>query len=239
VSLHLRRPPAIALALIAGILILDQVTKAFVVANIDRLPADVIGGIRLEFVRNTGVSFSLFQGRGWLVTLLVCLVVAVVLVLFLTMPRRYSIPLAVLLGGSLANLVDRFRYGYVVDFVALWWWPRFNVADLAIILGASLTVLTVVFHPGLRSDEIPDPGEEMGAAAGAQEGTRDADLDHVPQTGGGRSAGRPTPDGTPDAHDEPDKAPAAVIPESTDAPAGESGEEGGRPESPAGRPEDR
>jgi len=238
VSLHLRRPPAIALAIIAGILILDQVSKAFVVANLDRLPADVIGGIRLEFVRNTGVSFSLFQGRGWLVTLLVCLVVAAVLVMFLTTPRRYSIPLAVLLGGSLANLIDRFRYGYVVDFVALWWWPRFNVADLAIILGASLTVLTVVFHPGLRQGETPDPDDGTSAAAGAQEGTRDDDLDHVPRTGEGRSAGRPTPDGAPDAR-ESNEAPAAVTEETVDAPAGESGEEGGRPEGPAGRPEDR
>lgn len=237
-SLHLRRPPAIALAIIAAILVLDQVTKAFVVANIERLPADVIGGIRLEFVRNTGVSFSLFQGRGWLVTLLVCLVVAAVLVMFLTMPRRYSIPLAVLLGGSLANLIDRFRYGYVVDFVALWWWPRFNVADLAIILGAGLTVLTVLFHPGLRPGEAAGPGDGISVATDAQEGTRDKDLGHVPRRGDGCTAGRPAADGAPDAC-TPDGAAAAVAPEPADAPAGESGEEGGGPGSPAGRPADR
>lgn len=163
-SLHLRRPSLAALAVLAAILLSDQVTKALVLAAADRLPATVVGGVRLEIVHNTGISFSLFTGRGWLVTLLVGVVVLVVLALFLTLPRRYSIPLALLLGGSLSNLVDRLRMGYVVDFVAIYWWPRFNIADIAIIVGAALTVLMVLLHPGMRSPGTPaDAGD--GASA--------------------------------------------------------------------------
>ncbi len=159
-SIRLRRPPIAALAVLFGVLIFDQVTKAVVVAAEEDLPVTVFGGVRLEMVHNTGVSFSLFTGRGWLVTLMVGIVVLAVLVAFFTLPRRFSIPLALLLGGSLSNLIDRFRFGYVVDFVAVYWWPRFNVADLAIIAGAALVVLAVMLHPGLRSSQPPPNDHE-------------------------------------------------------------------------------
>jgi signal peptidase II len=196
------------------VLVLDQVTKSFVLAAADRLPATVIGGLKLEIVRNTGVSFSLFTGRGWLVTLVVCLVTAVMVTLFFTLPRAYSLPLALLVGGSIGNLIDRFRVGYVVDFVAVYWWPRFNVADLAIIGGAVLMVLTVMLHPSLREEGVDagagalaDPEEQRGSpgtsvAAGQEEAGADpvvpaaADDDRTERQAEGGPGQRPADGGS-------------------------------------------
>jgi hypothetical protein len=79
--------------------------------------------------------------------------------------------LALLLGGSIGNLIDRFRVGYVVDFVAVYWWPRFNAADLAILAGAVMMVLMVLLHPDLRSSGA---GDELGGSQPDNGGVQDA-----------------------------------------------------------------
>jgi len=140
----LRRPPLVAVLVALAIVIADQASKAIVLAFEERLPYTVVGGLRIELVRNTGVSFSLFTGSGFVIAG-VAAVVIVVLVLFLVLPRPYSMPLAILLGGSVGNLIDRLHGdGSVVDFIAVYWWPRWNIADAAIVVGACLMVLTVV-----------------------------------------------------------------------------------------------
>lgn len=158
-----RRPPLLAVLVALGIVIADQASKAVVLAFADRLPYTVAGGLRIELVRNTGVSFSLFTGSGFVIAGVAAVVVAL-LVLFLVLPRAYSMPLAVLLGGSLGNLIDRLHGdGSVVDFVAVYWWPRWNIADAAIVVGACLMVLTVVRRaphaPRLDDGDGPQPPE--------------------------------------------------------------------------------
>jgi len=163
VSLRFSRPPLVALVVAAAVVVLDQITKAVVLAYAEELPLTVVGGIRLELVYNSGVSFSLLTGRGWLVVLGVTLVAAVVLVLLFLLPRRFAVPLALILGGSIGNIVDRLRFDYsVVDFVAIYWWPRFNVADVAIIVGACLMVLAVLRRPDWR-----EPADGGGGPAGS------------------------------------------------------------------------
>lgn len=122
----------------------DVLTKAVVLAHSDALPVTVAGGFKLELVRNTGMSFSLFAQHSWVLTILASVVSVVVAVMLVTLPRAYQIPLAVLLAGSLGNLIDRARFGYVVDFIGVYWWPRFNVADAAIVIGAALVVLVAL-----------------------------------------------------------------------------------------------
>lgn len=147
-KIRARRPPPAAVIVALAILIADQASKAAILAIEDRLPLTIVGGVRLELVRNSGVSFSLFTGSGTVIVA-VALVVAVLLVLFLVLPRPYSMPLAILLGGSLGNLLDRLLFdGSVIDFIAVYWWPRWNIADAAIVIGACLMVVTVVRHSG-------------------------------------------------------------------------------------------
>jgi signal peptidase II len=78
--------------------------------------------------------------------IVVGLVTAAVLVGLLFTPRKYAVPLGLILGGSLGNWVDRVRLGYVVDFVTAPHWPTFNVADAALVGGMALLAL-VVFWP--------------------------------------------------------------------------------------------
>jgi signal peptidase II len=140
-------PPA-WLALLAAALVLaaDQATKLVVTHYRYRLPYKVVGGLRIEYTQNTGVSFSLFPGQTTVLIIVVGLVTAAVLVGLLFTPRKYAVPLGLILGGSLGNWVDRVRLGYVVDFVTAPHWPTFNVADAALVGGMALLAL-VVFWP--------------------------------------------------------------------------------------------
>jgi len=59
-------------------------------------------------------------------------------------PPRYRLGLGLLLGGALGNLIDRVRFGAVIDFVDVPWWPTFNLADAAIVAGVALVLLQVL-----------------------------------------------------------------------------------------------
>lgn len=157
--IRLRQPPLAALLTIVLVIVADQVSKYFVVANTDRLPATLLGPLKLELVHNIGVSFSLLPGRASLTIVFVSIIAAVVAILLFTLPRYFAVPVSLILAGSLANLIDRIRWGYVVDFLAIWRWPRFNVADIAIVLGAVLVALVALFH---TARPAPAPGRRDG-----------------------------------------------------------------------------
>ncbi|MFI1240844.1 signal peptidase II [Nocardia salmonicida] len=133
---------------------LDLLTKCLAVAYID--PGEsvpIIGDFaRFTLVRNPGAAFSMATGMTWLLTLIAAAVVIGVIRIGRTLRSLWwAIGLGMVLGGALGNLVDRiFRYpgplqGHVVDFVAVGWWPVFNVADSAIVCGAILLVALTVF----------------------------------------------------------------------------------------------
>jgi signal peptidase II len=144
VKLHAPAWPALVAA--ALVLAADQATKVIVTHYRHRLPYKIVGGLRIEYTQNTGVSFNLFPGQTTVLIVIVGLVTAAVLVGLLITPRQYALPLGLVLGGSLGNWVDRVRLGYVVDFVTAPHWPTFNVADAALVGGMAVLVL-VVFWP--------------------------------------------------------------------------------------------
>lgn len=134
------------MALAAMVVILDQVVKALVsrvvgpppLAESRWLAGEWLG---LDYVRNRGFAFGISLGEGTL-TLAISLVAFVLAgVSFWRIGARdrvAGIGLGLMAGGALGNLVDRVRFGYVVDFVAVGPWPRFNVADSAITIGMIL-----------------------------------------------------------------------------------------------------
>lgn len=133
---------------------LDQATKAIVVANVDRgEDINVFLGLSITNVRNTGVAFGAFAGAA--VPILVVSAVALVgLVVYFglnaTEPWLW-LPVGAVLGGAVANLVDRAREGAVIDFIDPVGWPAFNLADVAIVVGV-LGLLYVLDGPRRRSD---------------------------------------------------------------------------------------
>jgi signal peptidase II len=136
-------------ALVLGLIALDQLTKAWVVASLSDAPLEIIGTtVEFRVSRNTGGAFSLFQGFTPILAVL-AIIVAVVLVRVLHRTRDpvILIALALILAGAVGNLLDRvfrspgFLRGAVVDFVRVGSFPSFNVADSAITIGALLLVV--------------------------------------------------------------------------------------------------
>jgi signal peptidase II len=142
------------LVLAAVVLGLDLLTKTIAVAKLTPGdPVSIVGDVaRLSLVRNPGAAFSMATGMTWLLTLVAAAVVVGVVRIGRTLRSPgWAIGLGMVLGGALGNLMDRlFRapgplQGHVVDFVAIGWWPVFNVADSAIVCGAILLVALTVF----------------------------------------------------------------------------------------------
>jgi len=152
------------LALSVAVIGLDQLTKAVVLRLLEpQVPQVVIPGLlNWTLAFNTGAAFSFLadqQGwQRWLFTVL-AIGVSAVLVRWLTQtPRtewRTALPLALVIGGALGNLIDRLRFGHVVDFIQVyhgqWFFPAFNVADSAISVGAALLVWFGLFARKAKS----------------------------------------------------------------------------------------
>ena len=141
--------PRCGLTVALAILLLDQASKAMVLALLAE-PIRVTGFFNLVLVWNRGVSFGMLGGLGasapWLLIGL-ALAVAVALTIWLWRETRLltGLALGLVIGGALGNAIDRVRFGAVVDFLDFhlsgYHWPAFNVADSAIVVGAGLLVL--------------------------------------------------------------------------------------------------
>ncbi len=135
----------LALALAAGVLVVDQASKGVVRHQAAHLPYRVVGGLRIDLTYNSGISFSRFAGAGGVLVILVAAVVAGVTAALVLAPPKYRPALGVILGGAVGNLIDRLRFGgAVVDFIGVYGWPLFNVADAAIAVGTIILVLQVL-----------------------------------------------------------------------------------------------
>ncbi|OGQ58853.1 MAG: signal peptidase II [Deltaproteobacteria bacterium RIFCSPLOWO2_02_FULL_53_8] len=147
----IRRELKILIAIAAAIAIVDQITKAAVLARLFFTESvSVIPGLfNLVHYRNPGAAFSILSsgGTGRTVFLLTTSIVALIIIGFIARQARGGLQgaaLGLIAGGALGNLVDRVRFGYVVDFLDFYiggyHWPAFNVADSAITTGAILAV---------------------------------------------------------------------------------------------------
>jgi signal peptidase II len=133
----------------AGVVALDQATKALVRAAIERGDRiAVLPGVDLVHTRNTGVAFGALSGGGAVVTVVIAVALVALLAYFATHVGRplFWLPTGMLLGGALGNVIDRARDGGVTDFVQLpLGFPAFNVADMSITFGV-LVLLYVLEH---------------------------------------------------------------------------------------------
>jgi signal peptidase II len=143
-----------------AIVLLDQLTKLLVVRSMrlgQNIPI-VPGFFDLTFVLNPGAAFSLFATLPeWIRNPFFILISVGAAVLIVAYRSRYlrenrlaSVSLALILGGAIGNLIDRLRYGVVVDFldahIYQYHWPIFNVADSAISVGVTLLLLEMLLE---------------------------------------------------------------------------------------------
>ena len=153
-----RRRLVIAGSVALAVVAVDQVTKSWAVHRLSHGDIHVVWKLDLELGYNTGASFGL--ARGWAPIIAAVAVTAVVLLLAAVRQVRsdgLAVALGLVIGGALGNLTDRVvrgHHGAVVDFIALHFWPTFNVADSCIVIGALLAALLVSHHPS-ASDGAP------------------------------------------------------------------------------------
>jgi len=118
----------------------DQISKAFVSAKLqlDQTIPLIKGITGLTLVHNRGAAFGIFRNQFYL--FIIAGIAAIVLIYFGIKNNRqnksYVLCLSLILAGALGNLIDRLRFGYVIDFINFYIWPVFNIADSAITIGA-------------------------------------------------------------------------------------------------------
>lgn len=149
------KPNALVWLLLSALVIaLDQLTKHIAIVELQPYqPHAVIPGLlNWTLAFNPGAAFSFLAGEdGWQRWLFTALAIGVSAMLAFWLSRtsrgdwRNALPLALIVGGALGNLVDRLRFGHVTDFIQVYWqdwaFPAFNVADSAISVGAVMLVL--------------------------------------------------------------------------------------------------
>jgi len=130
------------LAVIISVLFLDQLTKFFA-AGFLQLNTPVIlikNFLNLSLVHNRGAAFGILKNQ--LFVFVVISLVAIALLIYHLKDKKKSllssISLSLILGGAVGNLIDRLRFGFVVDFLDFRVWPVFNIADSAITIGVIL-----------------------------------------------------------------------------------------------------
>jgi signal peptidase II len=156
------RPALLALGLTAiAVLTVDQVTKAFVASTLSiGERASLFGDlVVLWHVQNRGAAFSLFQDASVLFYLVTLVAFGMIAYFHRALADRggwLQLVLGLILGGTIGNLVDRIRLGYVTDFVSVGVgdlrWPTFNVADASIVVGILTLVAYLTFVDPMRRE---------------------------------------------------------------------------------------
>jgi signal peptidase II len=134
---------------------LDQLSKLWVLNTLGPNELErriqLIGSwFDLVYLRNTGVAFGLFRDIPQLFTFTSLLICAGAIYAYAYhLPNRSTwiqLSLGLVLGGALGNVLDRVRYGYVVDFIRVGWWPVFNLADSAICVGVAIMAVYLLLN---------------------------------------------------------------------------------------------
>lgn len=143
----------IYLIFILGML-LDYVTKIWAIGTLKGQPDITVieGFFDFSYLENRGAAFGIFQGRVYLLAFVTIIIMAVLFVMFQKTKKKtklLTISTALIMTGAIGNLIDRLRYGFVVDFISWHWkntyyFPTFNVADICITVGTGLLILYII-----------------------------------------------------------------------------------------------
>ena len=148
---------------IVVVFLLDQLSKN-IVTNIFKdgkiWPEE--SPIRLAYVTNTGSAFGLFQNATLFLT--IASIIGICFLFYLYYYKAKSKPilrfaLGLMVGGALGNLFDRVYQGYVVDFIGVWWWPWFNIADSSVSVGTFILVTVLLIFDKSKQTKISNSDE--------------------------------------------------------------------------------
>ncbi len=155
-----KRPPArwryLVFFLVAlFVIVADQFSKAWIRSSLPEGHTMLrLGFFRITHIQNTGAAFGLFPDQSLVLTIF-ALIVGTIILFFVVYGYRYypwlgstaiTLVLGLVLSGTVGNLVDRFRFGHVTDFIDFSYWPAFNIADSAVTIGVILFALLLLRH---------------------------------------------------------------------------------------------
>ncbi len=159
-------PILVSVILAVFLLFADQLTKYLVLQNLsDGTVITILPRIlQFRYVENTGMAFSLLEGRSWLLgifTLAVCAVLIVVLVKEKNLGRGKQFALLLIVSGGLGNGIDRLCRRYVVDFIEVLFtdFAVFNLADCCITVGAILLIILLLIDM-VKEEQQKKQGKE-------------------------------------------------------------------------------
>ena len=135
-------------AIVLAAFVADQVTKHVVASNLSLGEGlHVVGPFSIRHVQNSGIAFGLFSNATAAVIVVTAIAVAWMLVYFARSGARHPVlpvALGLVIGGSVSNLADRVRLGFVTDFLDFRYWPAFNLADSFIVVGVGILLAALV-----------------------------------------------------------------------------------------------
>lgn len=159
------------LSIIFGVVLLDQITKSILlylitgtvpfagnawgIVKYPYIMSRVTDWFNIVFTWNPGASFSLFRSLGefspWIIVGATGVIIALLVwYLFRRAGGAEKLPIAFIIGGALGNLIDRIRFGAVIDFldfhIKTAHWPAFNVADMFIVIGVAIYIINIIFR---------------------------------------------------------------------------------------------
>ena len=160
-----KRPPArwryLIFFLVALLVIVaDQLSKAWIRSSLPEGHTMLsLGFFRITHVHNTGAAFGIFPDYSLVLAVFALIAGAVILFVVFYGYRYYpwlgstaiTLVMGLMLGGTVGNLVDRFRFGYVTDFIDFGYWPAFNIADSAVTVGVIIFALLLLRHARIEA----------------------------------------------------------------------------------------
>lgn len=129
-------------------LLCDQMSKLYILLSVDLLPISITSFLRLVLVWNNGVSFSFLSGINpyWLIASNSIILLWISYEWHKSHDMRIKLSWIMVMSGAVGNIIDRIRYGAVIDFLDFYWhiyhYPTFNIADVFIVLG----VMSLLVH---------------------------------------------------------------------------------------------
>lgn len=207
-------------AIIAVVIALDQLTKWLIVTHIELGESvDLIHGvIRFTYIRNEGAAFGMLADKRWVFMVLSTIAILALLV-YLYFKRKeskwFTVPIALIVGGGIGNMIDRFALKYVIDFVdfylfpAVWGWI-FNLADACVVVGAFmlgfyLIITLVKEYKNRKGPEVTvneTSPETIGPESAPEPECEEAPASADPDSPGPEASGEPSPDTAPDEDEE-------------------------------------
>ena len=160
----------ILLAVAILVLALDQLTKIWVSSALPEggwwspLPG-LWRVFRVTHITNSGAAFGIFPNQGNFFIFIALLVAVAIVLYYRYLPAGewlVRLSLGLQLGGAIGNLIDRLRYGHVVDFIDIGFWPIFNLADISIVTGVAILAYRLWREEGVSGTSALTPADEEG-----------------------------------------------------------------------------